>query len=87
MKKHKKYDIFNICTGTRTSVKEALDALFFTFNKSNYKIINVDQTPRDQFGIYGSNKKAKNLLGWQPQIELKQGLLNIYKFIKNIEKT
>jgi len=84
---NKKYDIFNICTGTRTSVKEALDALFFTFNKSNYKIINVDQTPRDQFGIYGSNKKAKNLLGWQPQIELKQGLLNIYKFIKNIEKT
>jgi len=83
---NKNYDIFNICTGTRTSVREALDTLFVTFKKPNYKIINKGETPRDQFGIYGSNEKAKNLLGWHPQINLSQGLLNIYNFIKTMEK-
>jgi UDP-glucose 4-epimerase len=83
---NKNNDIFNICTGTRTSVKEALDALFVIFKKPNYKIINKGETPRDQFGIYGSNDKAKNLLGWHPQINLNQGLLNIYNFIKTMEK-
>tara|TARA_Y100000590_G_C15711837_1_gene1010528 strand:+ start:1239 stop:2168 length:930 start_codon:yes stop_codon:yes gene_type:complete len=83
---NKKYDVFNICTGIRTSVREALDLIFSTFNKPNYKIINADQTPRDQFGIYGSNQKAKNLLDWNPKVNLQQGLFNIYNYISEMEK-
>ena len=36
----------------------------------NYK----GATSGDQFGIYGSNKRAKKLLRWEPKIKIKEGL-------------
>ena len=77
-----KYDVFNICTGIRTTVQEALDKLFIAFNLSNYQIIESDGTPRDQFGIYGNIHKSEKLLDWKYQISLDNGLTKLNKFIK-----
>ena len=77
-----KYDVFNICTGIRTTVQEALDKLFIAFNLSNYQIIESEGTPRDQFGIYGNIHKSEKLLDWKYQISLDNGLTKLNKFIK-----
>ena len=80
---HKKpFEVLNGCTGIRTTVKKALDTIFEVFNLTNYPIIESDGTPRDQFGIYGSNEKAEKLLDWKYQISLDNGLTKLNKFIK-----
>lgn len=43
------------------------------FNKS-VPIEFKDNTPGDQFGIYGTNKKIKKHLNWKPEIDFEIGL-------------
>ena len=80
-----KYDVFNICTGIRTTVQEALDKLFIAFNLSNYQIIESDGTPRDQFGIYGNIHKSEKLLDWKYKVKLEDGLNKLKDFCKIYE--
>jgi nucleoside-diphosphate-sugar epimerase len=37
--------------------------------------------------VFGSNEKAKELLGWVPKVSMEQGLLEMVKYIKQMEKT
>jgi UDP-glucose 4-epimerase len=76
------FDIFNICTGIRTTVNEALDSILKVFKKKDYRIYENDGTPRDQFGIYGDNRKAKSLLNWQNKTSLEKGLTQIFEALK-----
>ena len=76
------FDIFNICTGIRTTVNEAIDSILKVFEKKDYRIYEHDGTPRDQFGIYGDNQKAKSLLNWQNKTSLEKGLTQIFEGLK-----
>ena len=74
------YEIFNVCTGKKTSVEQILkyldDILPFEFT-TNF----LNPTPGDQFGIYGDNSKlAKELENHKP-IEIREGLK---KFCKSV---
>ena len=76
------FNLFNICTGTKTTVNQALKEIFKVFNLVNYPIIESSGTPRDQFGIYGNPKKAKKEINWNHSISLEEGLRLIKEKIK-----
>jgi len=68
-------EIINICSGKETKVKEAA-LLIKELTKSESKI-NLGKLPYrkgENMHFYGSNKKAKRLLGWEPEYLLKEGL-------------
>jgi len=67
------YEFFNVCTGHATTVENVIE----TIRENLPYPIEVEYlsgTPGDQFGIYGSNKKIKEKLGWVPLIEFKDGM-------------
>jgi UDP-glucose 4-epimerase len=43
-------------------------------------------TPGDQFGIVGANSKAKEELGWEPNISLENGIMRMCNWAINISK-
>ena len=81
-----RFDIFNVCTGVRTTVKEVLDKIFKSFSYSEYPYELQSGTPRDQFGIYGSYKKINKALGWSPKHDLKVGLDKMVTWLRDKNK-
>ena len=77
------YEIYNICSGTKTTVKALLSKIFDAFGHEDYPYNITKGTPRDQFGIYGSFDKAEQLLGWKPDYSLEQGLAEMVSWIYN----
>ena len=70
---HNGYQYYNVCTGIQTKVVELLDMM--------RKVVDFDftieygiDTPGDQLGICGDNKKIYKSVGWKPKISLKEGL-------------
>jgi len=81
--RHKKdYEIFNVCSGVKTTVKTLLSKIFSAFEMEDYPYQVVDGTPRDQFGIYGSFEKCEQELGWKPAFTLEKGLNEMVSWIK-----
>ena len=77
------FDVFNVCTGVKTTVAEALDIIVRKSGFNDYPISIADGTPRDQFGIFGSYKKIQNLLGWVPKYNLESGLNETISWISD----
>ena len=88
--------IFNVGSGKGTSIKE-LAELSCTLSENNLKII-YENTKEGQFSKIILEKKrniaelnrmlldinkAKNILGWEPMTELKNGMRNEYIWAKN----
>ena len=86
LESHLNFDIFNVCTGVRTTVKEVLDKIFKSFSYSEYPYELQSGTPRDQFGIYGSYKKINKALGWSPKHDLKVGLDKMVTWLRDKNK-
>lgn len=76
-------DIFNLGTGTGTSVKEVIDAA----REVTGHPIPVSITPRragDPARLTASNDKAKDILGWNPQKgDVKEIVSSAWKWHKN----
>jgi UDP-glucose 4-epimerase len=73
------HNIYNVCTGHKTTVKEVIDIIAELHDKDlvvEYK----GSTPGDVFGIYGSNQRISEELGWCPVIKFKDGMTNMYKW-------
>ena len=69
--------IYNIATGVKTTVSEAINKIAFAFGYSSdkdYPVIIADPTRQDQFGIYGDSTLIQKELNWRPKINLDQGL-------------
>ena len=47
------FNVINICTGRKTTVKKLISKLLLYFNYKTYPTKILKGTPRDQFGIYG----------------------------------
>lgn len=67
--------IFNIGSGTKTTIKQLIDALA-QLHKKQMNIEVVGSTPGDILGCYADISKARNLLGYNPQYQLERGLIN-----------
>ncbi len=67
--------IYNLCSGISVTIREALDKLIeisgldvkVEIDESRLRPIEIEE-------VRGSNKKAQQELGWQPQISLEQSL-------------
>jgi UDP-glucose 4-epimerase len=76
-------EIFNLSTGRGLSVLEIIN-LFeeATGETINYNI--VDRRSGDVESIYGSCYKANNVLGWNAETDIRDTLLNAWKWEKNL---
>lgn len=81
----KDYDVFNVCTGIPTTVEKVVDTI-----KENLAFdVSVEYsggTPGDQFGIYGDNKKAMELLSWKPEVDFETGIKKMTKWAMTLEE-
>ena len=81
------FNVINICTGRKTTVKKLISKLLLYFNYKTYPTKIFKGTPRDQFGIYGNNNKAKKILKWQPKYDIDTGIkLTLKHYLENENK-
>ena len=66
MKKENVSDRFNLGTSNGTSVIEMVEAAK-EITGIDFKVVYDDRRPGDPARLIGSNKKAKELLGWEPK--------------------
>lgn len=66
-------EIFNVCTQIPTKVSEMIDAIRQNLNFP-VTVSVTQETPGDQFGIYGSFAKIAESLNWQPKIKFDVGI-------------
>ena len=79
--KYEKNDYFNIGTGIETDVNEIFTGINqATGNKTAQE--HGAAKPGEQIRSVLSNRKAQNLLGWQPQVGLKHGLTGTVSWFK-----
>lgn len=78
-------DIYNLSTQTEVSINELVSLLV----KASGKDINpsyADVREGDIFRSTLSNQKAREKLGWEPQMQLAEGLKRTYEYFLNLEK-
>ncbi len=67
------YECLNICTGKRTTVERVIEAIVSRLS-GEIRVTYTDGTPGDQFGIYGNNSKAKEIIQWEPRWRFEDGI-------------
>jgi len=78
-----KVEVFNLGTGTGSSVLEVINAFEkVSGQKLNYKI--VDKRPGDVTEAYADTEKANNVLGWKSQLSLEDALASAWKWEQKI---
>jgi GDP-4-dehydro-6-deoxy-D-mannose reductase len=80
-KKGKKGEVYNICSGEGTTLKELIDKMAAILNinitvRQNENLIR----PNDNRIIIGSNEKIKQDTGWQKKISLEKSLEDIISY-------
>ncbi len=82
MKNKEKLVILNIGSGKKTKVRNLIEILNKELGTKIKSIISKG-TPGDQFGIYGTVKKANYKINWKPKINLSTGIKNFIRYIKD----
>ena len=79
--------IFNICSGTQTSIEQTAKMIVeLAKSHSKIKIGSYQPRPWDTNYWVADNRKAKKLLGWEPKYTLEEGLKKtISWFSKNLD--
>ena len=67
------YQVINLGTGTGTTVRELVRS-FITVTGRELLVRESGPRPGDSAGAFCSGTRAENLLGWQPQIALEEGI-------------
>lgn len=76
--------IYNVCSGTETTIRSAVDAMLnITGVEAEIDIDSDKLRPNEQKRVYGSNQKIKTATGWEPMITLKQSLIDIIGYWRN----
>jgi GDP-4-dehydro-6-deoxy-D-mannose reductase len=81
MKKARKGEVYNICRGRGTSLREVLES----FLSSCSKTVRVEQDPEklrkaDIPSLFGSNAKIRQETGWEPQIPLERTIAELLDY-------
>jgi len=78
-------EIFNIATSKPQSVNNLLKVLNNIMGK-NIKPVYSNPRPGDVRKSHAYIKKAKNVLGWQPKVDFKKGLIKTVEWFKEANK-
>lgn len=74
-------DIYNVCSGTETTVRSIINTMFeITGVDAKIEIDNNKLRPNEQKRVYASFEKIKKITGWEPKIPLKQSLTDILNY-------
>lgn len=76
------HEVFNVCSGVRTFVKDALEELQESFG-GNLIISSVGSTPGDVNGWVGSRAKIQSMCGWSPARSFSEGFREMIQVEKN----
>lgn len=76
-------EIINIGSGIPTSINQIANLVLETTNEKNIKSIYSDPRPGDVEHGYADITKARELLGFNPKISLKEGIIQLFKWYGN----
>lgn len=79
---YKSYNAYNVCSSKPIKVTQLIRKILAEL-KLDLPVEYFENTPGDQFGIYGSYTKIKTELGWSPQVEFDPGLKKMIQWCKN----
>jgi UDP-glucose 4-epimerase len=69
-------EIINICSGVERSIREAAELIHRLLNAKMKLLIGAFPYRKNEvWRLYGSNEKAKQLLGWRPKISFEDGII------------
>jgi UDP-glucose 4-epimerase len=77
-------NLYNLGTGKGTSVLELVNA-FMKVNKVNIPYEIIDRRPGDVAISYADASKAKNELGWEPELAIEDMIRDSWNFEKNLK--
>jgi len=76
----------NIGTGVETDVNKLFDILKNAAGQKDLKEVHAPAKEGEQIRSVLSYKKAKEILGWEPKMELKMGLAQTYNWFREFSK-
>jgi len=76
----------NIGTGVETDVNKLFDIMKNAAGQKDLKEVHAPAKEGEQIRSVLSYKKAKEILGWEPKMELKMGLTQTYDWFKEFSK-
>jgi len=80
IKRQAKGGVFNIATGTATTINKLVENLRKIMDKKDLKPIHRDPRPGDIRNSYASIEKARKILGYEPMFSLKEGLTKLVEW-------
>lgn len=80
-------EVFNIATGTQTTITQLAAMLQRIMNKPDLKPIYTESRPGDIKHSYADITKAKKLLQYSPKVSLKNGLTKLVKWYTDSSQT
>jgi UDP-glucose 4-epimerase len=79
------YEVFNVGTGTGSSVMEVIESFERVSGKSlNYKI--VDRRPGDIISAFADTRKANDDLGWRAESTLDDAMQSAWAWEQKVRK-
>ena len=77
--------VYNLASGKKTLVRELVAELIRAWgcDPDTYPIEQGEGTPGDQFGVYADIGLITSHLGWQPQVDLSEGLRRMTEWAKS----
>ena len=68
----------NLCSGRAVSVRQVVGSLLACADAGWDAVEVVESTPGDQFGMFGDNSLLRDLSGWKPTWEVKEGIADMW---------
>jgi len=68
------FNVFNVGTGKKTSVKDLIALIISSLKDSDITIEEGPSHPGDVFGTYSDSSKALEILEWKPLVDLNTGI-------------
>jgi UDP-glucose 4-epimerase len=79
-------EIFNLGTGVKTTYNDLIRMIARTMNKEDkLRIVEAGGTPGDMMGCYADLTRFKKAVGYNPKVELMQGLNEMWIWVQNSE--
>jgi UDP-glucose 4-epimerase len=79
-------EAFNIGTGLNVSVNQIAETLKEIMNKQELKNVHADPRPAEGRHGYANISKAEKILGFHPKISIKEGLVKLVDWYKNLSR-